>query len=155
VAFASIVAGLLVGGPTIFGVLLVRWDSYAVPWGVFAGLAALVSAATLMAGPAIDRERNASRSEGRGSIIAMAAAVGVVGDFNPKNPTHVFTNEALEHLKLSFEWVATDTVAEPVERRLGTYAGVWIAPASPYRSMDGALAAIRYARERGVPLVGT
>jgi CTP synthase (UTP-ammonia lyase) len=32
---------------------------------------------------------------------------------------------------------------------------VWIAPASPYRSMDGALRAIRYARERGVPLVGT
>ena len=56
VAFASIVAGLLVG-PTIFGVLLVRWDSYAVPWAVFAGLAALVSVATLVAGPAIDRER--------------------------------------------------------------------------------------------------
>jgi ACS family hexuronate transporter-like MFS transporter len=56
VAFASIVAGLLVG-PAVFGLLLVRWDSYAVPWAVFAGLAALVTAATLLAGPAIDRER--------------------------------------------------------------------------------------------------
>ena len=85
----------------------------------------------------------------------MAAAVGVVGDFNPRNPTHTFTNEALEHLKLSFDWVATDAVTGPADRRLGLYAGLWIAPASPYRSMDGALAAIRYARERGVPLVGT
>jgi ACS family hexuronate transporter-like MFS transporter len=56
VAFAAIVAGLLVG-PAIFGLLLVRWDSYAVPWAVFAALAALVTAATLLAGPAIDRER--------------------------------------------------------------------------------------------------
>jgi sugar phosphate permease len=56
IAFASIVAGLLVG-PAVFGLLLVRWDSYAAPWTVFAGLAILVALATLLAGPAIDRER--------------------------------------------------------------------------------------------------
>jgi CTP synthase (UTP-ammonia lyase) len=84
-----------------------------------------------------------------------AAAVGIVGDFNPQNVTHRFTNDALGHLKLSFEWVPTDQVPEAAARRLGGYAGLWIAPASPYRSMDGALASIRYARERGVPLVGT
>jgi CTP synthase (UTP-ammonia lyase) len=84
-----------------------------------------------------------------------SAAVGIVGDFNPQNVTHRFTNASLEHLKLSFDWVPTDQVPEAAERRLGGYAGLWIAPASPYRSMDGALAAIRYARERGVPLVGT
>jgi CTP synthase (UTP-ammonia lyase) len=83
------------------------------------------------------------------------AAVGIVGDFNPQNVTHRYTNDALGHLKLPFEWVPTDQVPEAAERRLGGYAGLWIAPASPYRSMDGALAAIRYARERGVPLVGT
>lgn len=59
VAFASIVVGLLVG-PAVFGLLLVRWDSYAVPWTVFAALAAAVTAATLVAGPAIDRERRPS-----------------------------------------------------------------------------------------------
>jgi CTP synthase (UTP-ammonia lyase) len=85
----------------------------------------------------------------------MAAAVGIVGDFDPGNPTHRFTSEALGHLKLSFDWVPTDQVTEPAARRLGGYAGLWIAPASPYRSMDGALAAVRHARERGVPLVGT
>ena len=85
----------------------------------------------------------------------MTAAVGVVGDFNLKNPTHRFTNEALAHLKLAFEWVPTDSVPAQAGRRLDGFGGLWIAPASPYRSMDGALAAIRYARERGVPLVGT
>lgn len=59
VAFASIVVGLLVG-PAMFGLLLVRADSYALPWAVFAGLAVLVTAATVVAGPAIDREREPS-----------------------------------------------------------------------------------------------
>ncbi|HXD95110.1 MAG TPA: MFS transporter [Candidatus Acidoferrum sp.] len=56
VAFAAIVVGLLVG-PAVFGLLLVRSDSYALPWTVFATLAVLVTVATLVAGPAIDRER--------------------------------------------------------------------------------------------------
>ena len=56
VAYAAIVIGLLVG-PATFGLLLVRSNSYATSWAVFAGLAALVTAATLLAGPAIDRER--------------------------------------------------------------------------------------------------
>lgn len=56
VACAAIVVGLLVG-PAVFGLLLVRSDSYAVPWAVFAALAAVVTSATVVAGPAIDRER--------------------------------------------------------------------------------------------------
>jgi MFS transporter, ACS family, hexuronate transporter len=54
-AFASIVVGLLTG-PTVFGLLLVRWDGYAAPWTAFAALAALVTVALLSAGSAIDRE---------------------------------------------------------------------------------------------------
>jgi len=38
---------------------------------------------------------------------------------------------------------------------LAGYDGLFISPGSPYVSMEGALEAIRYARERGVPLVGT
>lgn len=83
------------------------------------------------------------------------ARIGIVGDFKPQNRTHLATNDALAHLGLGFEWVPTDEVGDDPKARLAAYAGVWIAPASPYRSMEGALAAIRYARERGVPLVGT
>jgi CTP synthase (UTP-ammonia lyase) len=81
--------------------------------------------------------------------------VGIVGDFNPRNGTHIATNEALTHAGLRFEWVPTDAVGRDPAARLGGYAGLWIAPASPYRDMDGALRAVRLARERGVPLVGT
>jgi len=47
------------------------------------------------------------------------------------------------------------SVGPEPEKRLARYAGLWISPSSPYKDMDGALSAIRYARERGVPLVGT
>lgn len=80
--------------------------------------------------------------------------IAIVGDFNSSNSTHQFTNAALEHVGLDSVWVPTDSPGD-WEERLAAYDGVWIAPASPYRSMDGALAAVRYARERGVPLVGT
>jgi len=83
------------------------------------------------------------------------ARVGVVGDFNPANVTHRFTNGSLEHLGLTFDWVPTEEIGSDAASRLAGYDGLFIAPASPYRSMDGALGAIRHARERGVPLVGT
>ncbi len=87
-------------------------------------------------------------------MTADRAQIAVVGDFDRANPTHRFTNAALEHVGLDFRWVPTDSSGD-WEERLAAYDGVWIAPASPYRSMEGALAAVRYARERGVPLVGT
>jgi len=87
-------------------------------------------------------------------VTGGRARIVVVGDFNAANVTHQFTNAALEHVGLGFTWLPTDAPGE-WDSRLATYDGVWIAPASPYRSMDGALAAVRYARERGVPLVGT
>jgi CTP synthase (UTP-ammonia lyase) len=82
--------------------------------------------------------------------------IGVVGDYDPGNETHRGTDAGLAHAGLEFDWVPTDEVA-PADagERLGDYAGLLIAPASPYRSMEGALAAVRLARERRVPLVGT
>ena len=85
----------------------------------------------------------------------MKGVIAVVGDFQRQNRTHLMTNAALGHVGLAFEWVGTETIGDAPESRLAPYDGVWIAPASPYRSMAGALEAIRYARERGVPLVGT
>lgn len=81
--------------------------------------------------------------------------VGVVGDLNLDNPTHRFTNAALGHAGAEHAWVATDGIASDPERQLRRFAGLLIAPGSPYRDMEGAIAAVRYARERGVPLVGT
>ncbi len=82
-------------------------------------------------------------------------SIGIIGDFNPSSPTHRFTSEALEHIGLDFAWVHTDALRHDPRKTLASFDGLWIAPGSPYRSMDGVLKAIRYARERGVPLVGT
>lgn len=81
--------------------------------------------------------------------------VGIIGEFSPTNPTHRFTNEALGRAGLEGVWVPTDTVGDDPAVRLAGFGGLWIAPGSPYTNMEGALRAIRYARERGVPLVGT
>jgi CTP synthase (UTP-ammonia lyase) len=86
--------------------------------------------------------------------MAERVQVAIVGDFDPSNQTHHFTNASLEHIGLGYTWVPTDSPGD-WDARLARYDGVWIAPASPYRSMNGALAAVRYARERGAPLVGT
>ena len=81
--------------------------------------------------------------------------IGVVGDFDAQNATHRFTSDALTHAGAEPVWVSTDRLGTDVPRQLSRFDGLWIAPGSPYRSMDGALRAIRFARERGVPLVGT
>ena len=59
-AFGSIVVGLLIG-PTVFGLLLVSTDSYRAAWAAFSVIAAVITLACLLAGPAIDRESTRPR----------------------------------------------------------------------------------------------
>jgi CTP synthase (UTP-ammonia lyase) len=88
--------------------------------------------------------------------------IGVVGDFNPAYPSHAATNASLAHAAAALS-IAVDVRWIPTERLGGfdppvileSHDGLWAAPASPYRSVDGMLAAIRFARERGRPFVGT
>jgi CTP synthase (UTP-ammonia lyase) len=81
--------------------------------------------------------------------------IGVIADYNPANRTHTATDEALSSLPHAtpFEWIGTDDPNLP--ERLHDLSGVFIGPASPYRNMEAAIEAVRFARERGVPLVGT
>jgi CTP synthase (UTP-ammonia lyase) len=88
-------------------------------------------------------------------MISAMAKVAVVGDWNPANRTHLATSAALAHAGADFAWVPTEACDGDAPARLDGYGGVFVAPASPYRSMEGALGAIRHARERGVALVGT
>jgi CTP synthase (UTP-ammonia lyase) len=53
------------------------------------------------------------------------------------------------------EWLPTPLLEKDPEEILIAFDGLWIVPASPYASMEGALLAIRFARERGVPFLGT
>jgi CTP synthase (UTP-ammonia lyase) len=86
-------------------------------------------------------------------------SIGLVGDFDADVPAHQAIPLALKtaadslRVSLAFEWVPTDHIRD--ESRLVSFDGLWCVPASPYRSMDGALLAIRHARERRVPFLGT
>ena len=88
--------------------------------------------------------------------MPFAARIGVIGDFNGNNPTHIATNLGIAHasgvLGQSIEtvWLPTDQ-SHHYER----FDGLLCSPGSPYRSLDGALIGIRYARENGVPFIGT
>lgn len=88
--------------------------------------------------------------------MASVTRIGIIGDFDANNPTHVATNRGIEHaaeaLGHRFEtvWLATD---QP--QQLGLFQGLICSPGSPYRSLAGALAGIRYARERDIAFIGT
>ena len=89
------------------------------------------------------------------------ARIGIIGDYDAEYPIHRATNAALEtagrglEVGVDYEWVATDSVPLGDARRLAGFDGLWAAPGGPYRSLDGALRGIRFARERGIPFVGT
>ncbi|MBI5033654.1 MAG: hypothetical protein HZB51_24300 [Chloroflexi bacterium] len=88
--------------------------------------------------------------------------VGIVGDFNPQSPYHLATNDALNHaadtlsLAVNIAWVPTESLdGADIATTLKPFDALWCAPGSPYVSMNGALNAIRFARETDVPLFGT
>ncbi len=88
--------------------------------------------------------------------------VGIIGDFDPNRRSHIATNEALGHaataLSVTVEcsWLPTQSLDdEGSEARLQPFDALWCAPASPYKSMHGALRAIRFAREKDWPFIGT
>ncbi len=91
-----------------------------------------------------------------------SARVGILGDFNPKFLSHPATNASVEHaaarLGLGFEatWLPTPSLTEPAgEEALVRCDGLWASPGSPYKSFEGMLRGIEFARTRNWPFVGT
>lgn len=88
--------------------------------------------------------------------------VALIGDHDPEVTAHRAIPAALRlsaesaGWEVTFRWIPTDAVdpAAP-EERLAGFDAVWCVPASPYRSMEGALAGIRHARIRRLPFLGT
>src|SRR5262249_14527326 len=87
--------------------------------------------------------------------------IALVGDYNPDVPAHQAIPEALrlsaERLGVAAQpaWTPAAPLGPDVASQLTGFAGIWCVPASPYANTDGALAAIRFARERGRPFLGT
>jgi CTP synthase (UTP-ammonia lyase) len=87
-------------------------------------------------------------------------SIALVGDYDPQVTAHAAIPRALEiarrelGVRLDWRWIGTEEITDTC-KILDGHAGVWVVPASPYKNMDGALAAIRYARENRVPFLGT
>jgi len=85
--------------------------------------------------------------------------IGLIGDYDERVVAHHAIPRALGfaaavcEVDVDVAWIGTDAVGDAND--LARLDGVWCVPGSPYRDMDGALAAIRYARERQVPFLGT
>nr|WP_322941314.1 CTP synthase [Pseudomonas sp. s4] len=85
--------------------------------------------------------------------------VALVGDYNAAIAAHRAIPEALrlasEALGVAVEhdWLVTDVIVD--DAALMAYDGIWCVPGSPYAATEGALRAIRFAREQGVPFLGT
>ena len=85
--------------------------------------------------------------------------IGLVGDFDATVPAHMAIPRALAmagtvaNMTVLHEWVSTEEIT--TVSRVLRFDGLWCVPASPYRSMEGALRAIRFAREQRRPFLGT
>src|SRR6185312_6148765 len=85
--------------------------------------------------------------------------IGLVGDYDANVTAHQAIPRALALAQaalgapLEFHWLPTETIEG--DAALAPFDAIWCVPASPYRSMAGALRAIRFARERPLPFLGT
>jgi len=94
--------------------------------------------------------------------VSDAVRIGILGDFNPEFRSHNATPDALQHaahklnMKVESEWVPTPPLATPeAEKILERFDGLLAAPGSPYKSFDGMLKGIEFARRRDWPFLGT
>jgi len=85
-----------------------------------------------------------------------AIRVGLLGEFNGQQKAHHAIPKALESATdgaVETTWVSTDSVDKG--ESLAEFHGLWCVPGMPYRSADGAISAIRYARTSHLPFLGT
>jgi len=88
----------------------------------------------------------------------MTQSIALLGEYTPTFPPHLATNAAIVHaktalgLEINADWVSTADIDQTLFER---YSGIWVAPGSPYKNLDKTLAAICYARENGIPCLGT
>lgn len=94
--------------------------------------------------------------------MADAIRIGIFGEFDPASPTLPWVEKSIEHaaghLKIAVksEWLSTDSLLNPeLDKKLEAFDGLWAAPGSPYRSFEGMLRGIEFARRRDWPFLGT
>lgn len=85
----------------------------------------------------------------------------LIGDESPNVIAHGAIPKALAFaaanlsLQVAHEWVGSEKITSREVLFSRKPDGIWCVPGSPYASMDGALVAIRFAREKSIPFLGT
>jgi CTP synthase (UTP-ammonia lyase) len=88
-------------------------------------------------------------------------SIALIGDYDPDVTAHRAIPLAIELASREMQgpplvtWLSTEPLVSASDEMLSRYAGFWCVPGSPYQSMDGALRAIRFAREQKLPFLGT
>lgn len=88
----------------------------------------------------------------------MIKAIALLGEYTPTFPPHISTDAAIRHarnllnVEVTADWVSTEDISPTLFEQ---YSGIWVAPGSPYKSMELTLSAIRYARKNKIPCFGT
>lgn len=92
--------------------------------------------------------------------MSSRCSIALVGDYDARVPAHQAIPIALElaaahhGVRIDADWIATSQIHH-AETDFAAYQGIWCVPASPYENTRGALDAIRVARERRIPFLGT
>jgi CTP synthase (UTP-ammonia lyase) len=96
------------------------------------------------------------------AFVSAPVRIGILGDFNPDFRSHHATNDSLQHAarKLGMDvesvWLPTPSLLAPdTPKILETFDGLWASAGSPYKSFDGMLKGIEFARVNDWPFLGT
>ena len=94
--------------------------------------------------------------------MSDSVRIGILGDFNPEFRSHHATNDSLQHaaakldMPVESSWIPTPSLLEPeAQKILESFDGLWASPGSPYKSFEGMLKGIEFARRRDWPFVAT
>jgi len=93
------------------------------------------------------------------NALTSSLRIALIGDYNADVTAHQAIPLAIDdaaavlETPVEYHWLATQDITSA--EALNGYDAIWVVPASPYKNTEGALTAIRYARENSVPFLGT
>lgn len=93
--------------------------------------------------------------------MGRTVCAGIIGDEHPTVQGYSVIRSALQHagralnVEVDARWLPSHSLEGDAEHDLRDCDALWCGPWGPYRNSDAAITAIRYARERGIPFLGT
>jgi CTP synthase (UTP-ammonia lyase) len=94
--------------------------------------------------------------------VSEPVHIAILGDYDPDSPTLPSIEKSIRHasewlhIGARASWLATPSLLDAdADFKLAAFDAIWAAPGSPYKSFDGMLRGIEFARTRDWPFLGT